>query len=96
MNHPNVAEITRTVIRNHPKDCVFTPNAVENIVAKWNALKISGNQAYSPMFEDFMVDALLAEEIYCPHEGIDRRSEYYGKINLAGWMEWASIAHEMV
>ena len=88
-------DLVTTTIRNHPKDCVFTPNAVENIMAKWSASKIS-QDAYCHDVIDFLEAAIKAEEIYCPHEGIDRRSEYYGKINLDGWMEWASIAHQMV
>ena len=96
MNRSSIAQIAKTTILCHPKCCIFTPNAVENIVAKWDALKISGDQNYSPIMIDFLEHAIKAEEIYCPHEGIDKRSEYYGKINLAGWLEWASIAHEMI
>jgi len=91
----NIAEIVRTAIHNHSKrGCVFTPNAVENVIAKWNGANF--RDVYEFLAEDFLVEAIGEEEIYCPHEGIDKRSEYYAKINLSGWSEWASIAHEMV
>jgi len=89
-----ISEIVRTSIRCHPKECVFTPDAVEKIVAKWEASNFI--DIYSFGADDFLAEAIMAEEIYCPHEGIDRRQEYYSKISLAGWSEWASIAHEMV
>lgn len=91
----NIADIVRTTIQNHPKDCVFTPNAVENIIAKFNISGRSGDY-HSHGMEDCLAELIMAEEIYCPHEGIDRRQEYYATINLAGWSEWANIAHEMV
>ena len=91
MNLP--IEILRTAIFNHPKECIFTPNAIESIMAK---CKSANFDIYSPFALDFLADAFEAEEIYCPHEDIDRRQEYYSKINLAAWSEWASIAHEMV
>ena len=89
-----IDEVVRTAIRCHPKDCVFTPNAIENVVAKWNAENFL--DIFSPFAIDFLEEAIKAEEIYCPHEGIDKRSEYYANINLAAWSEWASIAHEIV
>ncbi len=89
-----IEEVIRTTILNHPKDCIFTPDAVKNIIAKW---KVSGfRDVYEFGAEDFLVEAIMAEEIYCPHEGIDKRPEYYVKINLAGWLDWAAIAHEMI
>jgi hypothetical protein len=96
MSESGIAEIVRITIFNHPPECVFAPNAVENIIAKWRVSNLSGDQSYSPALLYFLEDAIMAEEIYCPHEGIDRRSEYYDGINLAGWSEWANIAHEMV
>jgi hypothetical protein len=89
-----IEEIVRTTIFNHPKNCIFTPDAVERVTAKWNAANF--RDIYEFGAQDFLADAIMAEEIYCPHEGIDRRQEYYAKINLAAWSEWASIAHEMV
>ncbi len=89
-----IREVIRTAILCHPKNCVFTPDAIESIIVKWKA---SGfRDVYEFGAEDFLAKAIMAEEIYCPHEGIDRREEYYSKINLAAWSEWASIAHEMV
>jgi hypothetical protein len=78
----------------HPKVCVFTPNAAENIIAKWKASGYGSVHDFGAI--DFIEAAFKAEEIYCPHEGIDNRAEYYAKANLAGWMEWSAIAHEMV
>lgn len=67
---PSTRDIVLTTMRNHPKDCIFAPNAVDNICA---ALAHAKNE------EDFLeicVRALRENEIYCPHEGIDRRKEF--------------------
>lgn len=45
---------------------------------------------------DFLEEAIQDEEIYCPHEGIDKREDYYSSINLKGWNDWSAIAHRMV
>jgi len=93
----SIREIIATTIANHPKDCVFRPDAVEGAV-QWlkenSHLELDGSSSESII--DELIKAIQSQEIYCPHEGIDRRQEYYSKINLDAWSEWASIAHEMI
>src|SRR5262249_27623052 len=81
MTHqPNIREIVETVVRNHPPPCMFQPNVVDRVMACLEtALAVN---------EENLLDAierLIKEnEIYCPHEGIDRREEIEmpAKINL--------------
>lgn len=65
-----VRSVVLTTIRNHPPECMFAPNTVEEIV--------SGAPKYATDSE--MIDYIACEmgkrEIYCPHEGIDRRLEF--------------------
>ena len=73
----NCVEIAKTIIRIHTDrgPCIFTPDAVENMArAAWNAANSRYGSEQSVV--DAMVMATLENEIYCPHEGVDRRSEY--------------------
>lgn len=72
-NTPNVREIIETVIRNHPQDCIFAPGAVDRVVI--GAWKL-GPKATEAELLDYLSGAIGKEEIYCPHEGIDRRAEF--------------------
>lgn len=65
-----VRDIVRTVIKNHPKDCVFAPNAVDNVCAALARVKTPAE------FLNVCERTLKENEIYCAHEGIDRRAEY--------------------
>lgn len=90
-------EIITIAIRNHPRHCTFKPNAVDGAM-KW--LEENGPFRFEGKISESLLDQLVAavqsQEIYCPHEGIDKRSEYYGGIALAGWSEWAQFAHETI
>lgn len=65
-------QIIETAINNHPKDCIFAPNAIENAVAEMEG--ISQDLPTSDLI-DALVIAVERQEIYCPHEGIDRRGK---------------------
>lgn len=69
---PPVDEIVTTVFRNHPKHCIFAPGACERVIARTPA-----NLTHDELL-DYLEFAIRAEEIYCPHEGIDRREEHGG------------------
>lgn len=71
-------EIVETVIRNHPKDCIFAPGAVENICT---GLAMAKDETE---FLDMCERLLVENEIYCPHEGIDRRHHYATEWSLGG------------
>jgi hypothetical protein len=93
-----IRNIVETTLRNHPPDCIFHPNAVDNVIKKvlGKSFIVSAEGPIGITLEDFLVEAIEAEEIYCPHEGIDRREAYYDGVNIVGWNEWSAIAHEMV
>ena len=58
-------EIIATAIRNHPPDCIFGPDPVEG------AMEYLGEPAGDMI--DLLAKAIQSQEIYCPHENIDRR-----------------------
>jgi len=68
----NLEDIIKTVIANHPKDCIFHPDTVKNVMAIVKAI--------NPQTIDGLINvletAIVNNEIYCPHEGIDRRKEF--------------------
>lgn len=74
LNTVTLRSLVETVIRMHPKECIFAPGAVDRIVGKMWGIDATGR--YTPVFLDMLTEAVLAEEIYCPHEGIDRRKEF--------------------
>lgn len=64
---PNVRDIVATTIHNHPKDCVFKSGAIDR--ATMNIF----NAAPAPeSLIDVIECAIRDEELYCPHEGINR------------------------
>lgn len=94
MKQQNLREIVQIVIQNHPRDCVFKPNAVQNILDAADEAAVSLSDSNTLI--DFLEAAIREQEIYCPHEGIDKRAEFYRNKNVAGWNAWSQIAHEMV
>ena len=68
----NIEDIIKTVIANHPKDCVFHPDVVQNVMAVV--------QTINPQTTDGLINvleaAITSSEIYCPHEGIDKRKKH--------------------
>ncbi len=97
MKHLLIRDVVCTALHCHPRDCVFDPNALDNIMAKFAQRYGSDSvHPYDLGILDFLAEAIQFEEIYCPHEGIDRRDAYYAGINLAGWNDWSAIAHEMI
>lgn len=62
-------------MRNHPPDCVFAPNAVENIIEYVARETNLGETGHSELVNR-LVEGFELNEIYCPHEGIDRRDQY--------------------
>lgn len=67
---PDIAEIARAVIRNHPPDCVFRPDTV------WLCIQACRGLASEREVIDAIATTIVNCEIYCPHEGIDRRAEF--------------------
>lgn len=75
----DIETIIQTVIANHPKDCIFHPDTVKNVVA----LVEARNPQTAKDLINLLSDAITAHEIYCPHEGIDRRKEFgIGTVDL--------------
>ncbi len=66
----HIREIVQTAIRNHPPACQFVPNVVDRIMDSAPPL-YGADEAI-----EWIVAAIKAHEIYCPHEGIDRRAEF--------------------
>lgn len=67
MAKPDVRDIVITVLRWHPPECIFADGAVDRVVAK--TANITDQKELIAALER----EIKAEEIYCPHEGIDRR-----------------------
>ncbi len=89
---PCLKDIVITTMRNHPRDCIFAPGAIERIVAG-----APSQDYYDFGVVDYLEKAFKAEEIYCPHEGIDRREEFgLTQDILSAWSSWARHAHEVV
>lgn len=69
---PNISEIVRIALYNHPKDCIFTENAYEMII-----VELESDPELFAHGESILIDkieeAIRRQEIYCQHEGIDRR-----------------------
>jgi hypothetical protein len=66
-------EHVRNVLALHPADCVFESDAPRKIVQR-----LSGKTALwwiKPENREEFRKCFTASEIYCPHEGIDRRAE---------------------
>lgn len=68
----NLRDIIRTTLRNHPADCLFAEDAENKIFEQCEPFI---NQE-PELLIDTIVCAIKSQEIYCPHEGIDRREEY--------------------
>jgi hypothetical protein len=69
-----IRDIVLIAMNNHPKNCIFAPNAVEKIIAAGiKTIRVSEDEK---ILEDALVVAFEENEIYCPHEGIDRRKEF--------------------
>lgn len=87
----NAREIVKTVLHNHPRDCIFNPGAVDRIV-EHTPVGLSKDELI-----EYLVHAIEAEEIYCPREGIDRRAECgWPHQTTIAWQQWSEHAHEMV
>ncbi len=68
-----LSDVIETVIRNHSDHgCAFAPGAKERVVTSLMMAPASDSGALINQ----MTELLRAEEIYCPHEGIDRRHEF--------------------
>lgn len=65
----SIEEIIKIVIANHPKDCIFHPDVVQNVMAIVKATKPQTTDGLINVLEA----AIVQNEIYCPHEGIDKR-----------------------
>lgn len=61
-------DIVETVLRNHPPECIFAPNAIESIIAD---VQSKGAQTREELIAA-LEGAVKAHEIYCPHEGIGK------------------------
>lgn len=78
---PSLVEIVDTIFANHPRDCVFAPGARERIIAH-----VESHSRMGIRIEviDLLEAAFKPEEIYCPHEGIDRRAEFDTEFGMMG------------
>jgi hypothetical protein len=94
LNRPgiNVREIVVTAMRCHPKNCVFKAGAVERIVKRGEDSLLTNREKLIDAIEQ----GFLEEEIYCPHEGIDKRAEYYAQASVEGWNEWSRQVAEFM
>ena len=69
----------KAVLRMHPTECVFELDAPHKIFER---LSVKTRAEWLPFFgytaekHDEFKRAWQLSEIYCPHEGIDRRNEY--------------------
>lgn len=62
-----IKDIVMSVLNNHPKDCEFIFDAANYIISE--GLKAGDADSLLTILEDAFKEC----EIYCPHEGIDRR-----------------------
>lgn len=69
-------EIAEMVIEDHMSKgpCLFAPTTVDDVADAACAAKAAGADAQGVM--SAMVKVFERAEIYCPHEGVDRRAEY--------------------
>lgn len=69
-------QIARTVIDLHKSrgECEFAPNAVDDVAAEVLTKVVDRSDEAAVI--DAMEEAIKRTEIYCPHEGIDRRAEF--------------------
>lgn len=76
MTYQNYCDIAATVIRLHTDrgECQFTPTAILDI-AEAGVRAERENKTRAEIL-DALQEAVEAAEIYCPHEGIDRRAEF--------------------
>lgn len=58
--------------------CLFSPTAIEDIAGAAIAAEIDAvcEQHLREIVLDALEEAVKAAEIFCPHEGIDRRAEF--------------------
>lgn len=73
MTEPNWHEIVQIVIDRHKVagPCEFAPNAVNLIVDEALETRVAVIEMI-----DALESAINNHEIYCPHEGVDRRHLY--------------------
>lgn len=69
----HIIELVDCMFRIHPPECVFAPGARERIIAALEAAATGGGREASLIA---LATAFRAEEVYCSHEGIDRRAEF--------------------
>jgi len=72
MHNYNIENIIKAVIVYHPKDCIWHPDTVQNVMAVIRAI----NPQTMEDLIDLLEVTIVQNEIYCPHEGIDRRKEF--------------------
>jgi hypothetical protein len=65
------------ILQSHPADCVFELNAPQNIVDR---LSVRSRGEWLLSRREEFVNCFIQSEIYCPHEGVDRRAEYSMKV----------------
>lgn len=68
---PSLREIAAIVLETEEKEgCRFAPGALDRIAKGGFRVRDMGEAV------DYLEAAILAEEIYCPRQGIDRRAEF--------------------
>ncbi len=76
-NPPNsLRELILIVLRNHPNDCLFEAKFIQDVekLEKTNLFRLDSENIVTNVHNLF-----LDNEIFCPHEKIDRRNSYKGK-----------------
>jgi len=68
-------EFVKDVLQLHDFHCVFELDAPDHIFARLMSAEFYSMQDSKERWAEFKQCWSLSE-IYCPHEGIDRRSEY--------------------
>jgi len=70
-------ELVEEFLQMHPAECVFELDAPMKIFTRLMAAGFyHGIQGLAPERLEEFRECWQLSEIYCPHEGIDRRSEY--------------------
>ena len=68
-------ELVEEFLQMHPAECVFELDAPMKIFTRLMAAGFYYTNWEKDRIEEFR-ECWHLSEIYCPHEGIDRRSEY--------------------
>jgi len=69
-----IENVASTVISRHALECVFEEDAITKITDEFFRVIEKDPVLCIDVFYDLMVRCIQKYEVYCPHEGIDRRA----------------------